>query len=593
MAGALGTGGLDLKYLLVLPGALVVATGLSLFAAKYWQRAKRAEGTYFWLGVAAPLGSLIGSSLAPLSDSWVLSAICTFIGSTAFAFCAPWCARWSTPSRRVSRVLAFGGGVTALALGLGVGARELPGAAPLAPVALPPRAETARFSGPDLFLISLDTLRASDLRDHLHLLPHLSRLVARSWVAWGGLTPAPSAVPSHHAMLTGASPFADGEYDAAGRFQPRGEHERLATQLRDAGWRTVALINNSLDLDEALLAEGFERFENLVAKDPLASIPRLALRGTWLGLLLPAPLDEKVIGLLASRRSPQAEDPRAQMLGNAPGRRTRDRALAWLEVLHSQPQPGFLFLHYADLHQPYRADPEFAGRLSSDAPWPERYRDSAPDARGISERIAADFRRGGSAAVDAAAAAEHQHRIYLEELMFLDGCVGEVLQAVEDAGRPSFVVLTSNHGESFAEGGRMGHGDTLHEEVMRVPILISGPGITPMNAQGAAHLEDLAPTLLARCGLSPPVGSTGIDLLAATPPQRDQLAATRDLVAYYSGSWKLLLRRETSASDLVLTAIALHELGADPRERQDLLAREPTRVAAMTAAAIAMLLGQR
>ena len=36
------------------------------------------------------------------------------------------------------------------------------------------------------------------------------------------------------------------------------------------------------------------------------------------------------------------------------------------------------------------------------------------------------------------------------------------------------VILTSDHGEAFWEYGQAGHGKSLHEEVLRVPLILHG-----------------------------------------------------------------------------------------------------------------------
>jgi arylsulfatase A-like enzyme len=74
-------------------------------------------------------------------------------------------------------------------------------------------------------------------------------------------------------------------------------------------------------------------------------------------------------------------------------------------------------------------------------------------------------------------------------------------------------VLTSDHGEEFFEHGGVLHGQTQYQEVIRVPLLIKGPGI-PADTRVASpvSLVDIVPTLAARAGLEAPPGIDGIDL---------------------------------------------------------------------------------
>jgi hypothetical protein len=88
------------------------------------------------------------------------------------------------------------------------------------------------------------------------------------------------------------------------------------------------------------------------------------------------------------------------------------------------------------------------------------------------------------------------------------------------------VALTADHGEMLGEETAWGHGTTVFDPVIRVPLLLAGPGIPAGDDPAPAALLDLAPTLLARAGLSLP-GAEGFDLLTAPPPPtRVRLAAT-------------------------------------------------------------------
>jgi arylsulfatase A-like enzyme len=76
------------------------------------------------------------------------------------------------------------------------------------------------------------------------------------------------------------------------------------------------------------------------------------------------------------------------------------------------------------------------------------------------------------------------------------------------------VVVTSDHGEGLGDHGHMAHGWNLHEELVRIPLIVRAPGI-PRNSRllGPVQLEDLMPTLLALMGLRAPEGLDGRNLL--------------------------------------------------------------------------------
>jgi len=58
-------------------------------------------------------------------------------------------------------------------------------------------------------------------------------------------------------------------------------------------------------------------------------------------------------------------------------------------------------------------------------------------------------------------------------------------------------VVASDHGEEFQDHGRMSHGQTLYEEVIRVPLIVHAPGLVPPGTRhGTASLLDVLPTVL-------------------------------------------------------------------------------------------------
>jgi arylsulfatase A-like enzyme len=172
--------------------------------------------------------------------------------------------------------------------------------------------------------------------------------------------------------------------------------------------------------------------------------------------------------------------------------------------------------------------------------------------------------------------------------------------------RDTIVVVTADHGESLGEHGLMGHHVLLHEEVLRVPLVVRAPGLPgPRVVTEPASLVDVAPTILSLAGLAGATPRTvqGRDLLAPRAEPRgvfaewwgllpgrprgrlerglfgDDLtarqvfafiehAADKDSAkAIVQGRWKLLWTSNGS--------VALYDLAADPGETRDLAAARP------------------
>jgi arylsulfatase A-like enzyme len=132
----------------------------------------------------------------------------------------------------------------------------------------------------------------------------------------------------------------------------------------------------------------------------------------------------------------------------------------------------------------------------------------------------------------------------------LDRDVEDFLRAL-DLDRTA-LVLTSDHGEAFGEGGRWEHNDILECQV-RVPLLVRpAGGVEGRRSELPVSGVDVAPTLLALAGLEPLSREgqgprfDGLDLLQAEAERpllvedRDHLDPLDVRIALYSGHWKLL-----------------------------------------------------
>lgn len=98
----------------------------------------------------------------------------------------------------------------------------------------------------------------------------------------------------------------------------------------------------------------------------------------------------------------------------------------------------------------------------------------------------------------------------------IDEQVGRMLDALEETGQleDTLVIFMSDHGEMLGDHGIYLKGPYFYEPAIRVPLVVSWPGIVPANRRSEALVElvDLAPTLLEAAGLSPHPGMQGRSL---------------------------------------------------------------------------------
>jgi arylsulfatase A-like enzyme len=236
---------------------------------------------------------------------------------------------------------------------------------------------------------------------------------------------------------------------------------------------------------------------------------------------------------------------------------TLDGAVAWLR--EHRGEPFVLWFHSWATHMPY--DVLHAEQKEWKAAKGDIMSGIQSDSAGALEALREQY----ASAVERSS--EHFLAGFLEELDSL-GLRDETALA-----------FTSDHGESWGErftdkhavrGTYHMHGATLFEEVMDVPLIVSGPGVEAGSViTEPASLVDLAPTLLDFAGV-PLDGVDGISLrplLAgeAGDPERaiwlvgtdagrvSQLAVRRE-------PWKLLVHVETGEEEA-------YRLDTDPRER--------------------------
>jgi len=98
---------------------------------------------------------------------------------------------------------------------------------------------------------------------------------------------------------------------------------------------------------------------------------------------------------------------------------------------------------------------------------------------------------------------------YLGNLAFLDVCMGEVHQALEECGlaQDTIVIYTSDHGEMGGEHGLF-HKFMFFEPSAGVPLIVSYPRVVEAGKVSSALVEyaGLYPVLAELAGLAPPKG---------------------------------------------------------------------------------------
>lgn len=234
------------------------------------------------------------------------------------------------------------------------------------------------------------------------------------------------------------------------------------------------------------------------------------------------------------------------------GSEVLDRAIAWLDEGEAPSKPFFAFVHFYDPHAPYEAPGSSGG---------------TPEER------------------------------YGEEVRYVDGLVGELLDWLEQNGEASrtLVVLTSDHGESLGEHGESTHGYFVYQSTLSVPWLLRFPGGPKgLRLSGLVSLVDVTPTLLDVLGLPALEGVDGRSLVplweSGTLPAKPAYAESF-LPRVHFGWSELRSLRDERYKLVLAPRPELYDLLSDPREMENLAPREPDRVRAMAETLLTRLAG--
>jgi arylsulfatase A-like enzyme len=235
-------------------------------------------------------------------------------------------------------------------------------------------------------------------------------------------------------------------------------------------------------------------------------------------------------------------------------------------------QPFLLFLHLMQPHAPYAPPAPFdtlwvpseAGRLAGLEPFGPKLVPPVVRWMPTEEELA------------------YLHGRYDGNVAYGDHVVSTLLDALRRCGpaQEPIVVVLSDHGEALLEHNLLGHGASLYEENLRVPLCLSGPGL-PAGKEISAPVElvDVAPTVLDLVGCPPGATMDGGSLLpvieersepepgpfvAACPKEGGGMAGR---VACYAPPWKYIHLQGSGEQ--------LYNLQDDPGEKHNLVQAEP------------------
>ena len=338
-----------------------------------------------------------------------------------------------------------------------------------------------RVAGPGgppqiVLLVQGDTLR----KDHLDVYgyerqtaPTLTRLAAEGALFQHAITQTSWTKAATPSIMTSLYPSTHGVHKIPDRLPASAE--TIAEIYRRAGYATLSFSSVAFTGKLTNLHQGFEELHE----------------------------SESTVG-------------RAGPKGSKTSREYVDRFLEWLDG--HRDVPVFAYLHFFDPHGPYEPN----------RPWDTFFAD--PAGREVYQRhletlkktVADPFlaQRGMAtpeelrqAGIDPAEFIRFSKDWYDGSIRGMDREIARLVERLQELGLAERTVIAfyADHGEEFHDHGRMWHGEGVYGEMLRVPLILWGPGRVPAgrSIEQPVSLIDMMPTLLDWSGLESPAPMQG------------------------------------------------------------------------------------
>jgi arylsulfatase len=200
-----------------------------------------------------------------------------------------------------------------------------------------------------------------------------------------------------------------------------------------------------------------------------------------------------------------------------------ERAMSFIRSAERFKQPWLFSVNMFDPHHAF--DPPIAALeryrdILDDIPLPN-YVEGELEDKPIWQRIDHAGAYGNRSGYPYKGMSDADHRwiraAYWAMIDVIDTQIGRLLNFLEETGQRenTIVIFTSDHGEMLGDHGIYLKGPYFYEPAVRVPLIISGPGMLNNGARSEALVElvDLAPTLLQASNMEQPLGMQGQSLL--------------------------------------------------------------------------------
>ena len=219
-------------------------------------------------------------------------------------------------------------------------------------------------------------------------------------------------------------------------------------------------------------------------------------------------------------------------------------AINWIK---NQKNKYFLWLHYMDVHEPY-APPNYENQKEL-MYLIAKYRDF-PNMLTKNE-------------------IQKLINLYDLEIKYTDKAINSFIQELKKMGHydNSIIIISADHGDAFGEHDTLGHGGKfraqLYEEVIHVPLIISGHNKKGITIDRQVQLLGLAPTICELINIQSPPHFFGKSFFAKTQ-EKGMIANSSACIAYRTKKYKFIINKLDNKEK------ELYDLENDPEEKRNI-----------------------
>lgn len=318
-----------------------------------------------------------------------------------------------------------------------------------------PQAPAPEFEpAKNVVVVLVDTLRASKLKpwnpNSRVRTPVLEELAQRSAVFERGQSTENWTKPAVGAILTGLHPI---DHQARTQSAVLSDSALMVSEhFKANGFTTGGFIANGYISDRFGFDQGWDRYKNFIREEGASSEAADVFReaGDW--------------------------------------------------AIEHKDERFFLYVHTIDPHVPYDPEEEFVSMYD-----PRPNYDGQVQPRMTGELLH-DAKRNPPTVTFSRSDVIRLQALHDGEITQHDRHMGAFINRLKEAGlwEDTVFVFVSDHGEEFNEHGSWGHGHSIYQELLHVPLMIHREGVVPARRiPTTVSTMDIAPTVCELAGIEP------------------------------------------------------------------------------------------